>query len=103
MVLHPRHRGNCADFFVDPDQTERLELDGPRSAIGELEHAAARAGRTWNTQLTYVMEVCLGDHLPDFDDGRSVEDWRTLLSRRRFRFSEAEAWSSFAAMRRRTP
>jgi len=28
--------------------------------ISEIEHAAALAGRTWNTQLTYVLELCLG-------------------------------------------
>jgi hypothetical protein len=55
MVLNPRHRGDCADFFVAPHQTARVQLGGPVSAIGEIEHAAARAGRTWNTQLTYVL------------------------------------------------
>jgi hypothetical protein len=103
MVLHPRHRGNCADFFVAPQQTERVELAGPRSAIGEIEHAAARAERTWNDQFLYVLELCLGYHLPDFDDERSVEDWRLLLSRCRFRCSEADNWSPCTCLWRKTP
>jgi hypothetical protein len=88
---------------VATHQTHRVQLDGPADVISEIEHAAALAGRTWNTQLTYVLELCLGYHPSDFDDGRSVEDWRTLLSACRFRFSEAEAWRSFEAMQRMTP
>jgi hypothetical protein len=103
MVINPRHRGDCADFFVAPRQTERVQLDGPTATIGKIEHAAARAGRTWNTQLTYVLELCLGYHPPDFDDGRSVEEWRTLLGPCRFRFSEAEPWSPCTLMWRKTP
>jgi hypothetical protein len=103
MVLDPRHRGDCADFFSTPGQTARMELDAPDSAIGDIEHAAAQTGRTWNDQLTYVLGLCLGYHLPDFEDGRSVEDWRTLLSRCRFRWSESEAWSSFTCLGRKTP
>ena len=103
MALHPRHRGDCADFFADSDQTEHVQLDGPRSAIGEIEHAAARAGRTWNTQLTYVLELCRGYHPSDFDDERSVEDWRTLLRPCRFRLSEAEDWNPFPCLWRKTP
>jgi hypothetical protein len=101
--MHPRHRGDCADFFVTEKQPARIQLDGPRSVIGELERASAKAGRTWNDQLTYVFEICFGYHLPDFEDGRTAEDWRTLMSQLNFRFSEGESWSSFAAMRRMTP
>jgi hypothetical protein len=104
MVLHhPRHRGDCAEFFVDPDQTARLYFDGPCSVIGDIEHAAASTGRTFNEQFAYLVDVCLGERLPDFDDARNAEDWRTLLSACRFRWSEAEAWDSFAAMQRMTP
>lgn len=103
MVLDPRHRGDCADFFAAPDQTARMEVDGPCAAIGELEHAAAKGGRTWNAQLDYVIKVCLGDHLPDFDDGRSVGDWRTLLRPCRFRWMEEEAWTPFTCLWRKTP
>ena len=98
MVLDPRHRGDCAEFFVAPDQTESMQLGGPRSAIGEIEHAAARAGRTWNAQLAYVLGLCLGDHPPDFDDARSAEDWRTLLRPCAFRFSEAADWIPFTPL-----
>ena len=103
MVLHPRHRENCAELFVAAHQTERMHFDGPRSAIGDIEHAAAQTGRTWSDQLTYILGLCLGSHSPDFDDGGSVEEWRTLLSRCRFRWSEAEAWSSFTRLKRKTP
>jgi hypothetical protein len=102
MVLNPRHRGDCADFFVATHQTHRVQLDGPADVIGEIEHAAALAGRTWNTQLTYVLELCLGYHPSDFDDGRSVEDWRTLLRPCRFRLSEAKDWSPFTCLSRKT-
>jgi hypothetical protein len=98
MVIHPRYRGNCAEFFVAPDQTEGVQLAGPVTVISGIEHAAARAGRTWNTQCTYVLGVCLGYHPPDFDDGRSVEDWRALLAPCRFRCSEAEPWSPCTLM-----
>lgn len=92
MALHPCHRGDCAEFFVAPHQTEEMQLDGPVTVISAMEHAAARAGRTWNTQLTYVLGLCLGYHPPDFDDGRSVEEWRTLLAPVRFRFHEGQDW-----------
>ena len=103
MVLNPRHRADCYDFYTAPHETNSMQFDGPADAIGTIEHAAARAGRTWNTQLTYVLELCLGDHPSDFDDGRSVEDWRTLLSPCRFRFSEAEAWRPCTWLWRKTP
>src|SRR5688572_23176605 len=97
MQLHPRHRGDCAEFFVAPQQTERIEFGGPVATINAMvyaiEHAAARAGRTWNTQLIYVMSLCLGHHPPDFDDARTVEEWRTLLSPCEFRTSETGDWS----------
>jgi hypothetical protein len=86
---------------MDPHQTERMQLDGPRSAIGAIEHAAARTGRTWNHQFAYVMGLCLGYHPSDFDDGRSVEDWRTLLSPCRFRVSKAEDWTPITCLWRR--
>jgi hypothetical protein len=80
-----------------------MQFDGSVAVISAIEHAAARTGRTWNDQFTYVLGLCLGKHPPDFDDGRSVEDWRTLLSRCRFRWSEAEAWTPFTCLRRETP
>ena len=102
MVLHPRHRGDCADFYVDPQETERVALAGPRSAISAIEHAAARAGRTWNAQFTYVVELLLGYHPPDFNDERSVEDWRSLLSVCNFRVREGEDWTPCTCLWRRT-
>jgi hypothetical protein len=75
-----------------------MHFDGPVAVISAIEHAAARAGRTWNAQFTYVLELCRGYHPTDFDDGRSVEDWRTLLSPCRFRWSEAEVWNPFTCL-----
>ena len=103
MVLNPCHRGDCADFFVTPHQTEHVDLKVPADVLGELEHTAACAGRTWNTQLTYIVELCFGDHPPDLDDGRSVEDWRTLLSRCAFRVSEAADWTPCTCLWRKAP
>ena len=102
MVLHPRYRGNCADFFAAPHQTAYVQLDGPANVIGELEASAARAVRTWNDQLTYIVELCLGYRPSDFDDTRSVEDWHMLLSPCRFRTSEAEDWIPFMCLWRKT-
>ena len=102
MVLHPRHRADCYDFFTAPHETHRVQFDGPADAICELERGAARVGRTWNAQLTYVLELCLGYHPSDFDDPRSVEDWRTLLRPCRFRLSEAKDWSPFTCLWRKT-
>ncbi len=99
MELHPRYRWDCAEFFADPDHTERMQLNGPGSAIDAIGRAAAQAGRTWNDQFNYILGICLGEHPPDFADGRSVEDWRTLLSPCRFRFSETEDWHSCMRLR----
>ena len=102
MRVHPRHRGTCADFYATPEQTARIELDGPVATINiikyAIEHEAARSGRTWNTQFAYVISLCLGHHLPDFDDGRSVEDWRTLLSPCEFRTGETGDWRPFTCL-----
>ena len=102
-MLHPRHRGDCAEFFVPPGKTARIEFDGPVDVIGEMEHAAARAGRTWHAQFTYVMGICLGYHPPDFEDNRSVADWRTLLSECNFRTMETGGWAPFTCLWRRPP
>lgn len=103
MRVNPRHRGDCADFFSTPQETARIEFDAPVEVIGEMEHAAAKTGRTWNTLFTYVMGICFGKHLPDFDDPRSVEDWRTLLSDCNFRLRETEGWKPCTCLWRRAP
>jgi hypothetical protein len=103
MVLHPCHQAACFDFFTASHETERMQFDGPRSTISALEQAAAQAGRTWNGQLTYVLGLFLGDHPPDFDDGRTVADWRTLLSPCAFRFSESEGWTPCTCLWRKAP
>ena len=97
-MLHPRHRADCGDFFVAPDQTDRIDFKVPADVINDLEREAFRAGRTWNDQLTYVAEVFLGRRPPDFDDPRSVEDWRTLLRSSLYRLTEAGDWLPFACL-----
>ena len=101
-MLHPRYRGNCADFFVAPHQTASVQLDAPVDVISEIEASAARAGRTWNDQFTYVLKLFLGYHASDFDDMRSVEDWHTLLNPCRFRTSETRDWHPFTCLWRKT-
>jgi hypothetical protein len=103
MVLNPRHRADCYDFFTAPHETNSVQFQGPALAVCELERDAARAGRTWNAQLTYCLGLCLGRHRTDFDDLRSVEDWRALLAKCEFRVREAEDWSPFPCLWRKTP
>ena len=93
MVLHPRHRWDCTEFFTDSQQREPLQLNGPGAAFDAIGRAAAQAGRTWNAQFSYIMGICFGDRQPDFHDGRSVKDWRDLLSPVSFRLSEDKDWS----------
>lgn len=102
-MLHPRHRGDCSEFFRSPHLTESVQLDALRSTVSDIEHAAAKAGRTWSEQLTYILEVCLGKHLLDFDDPRSTEDWRMLMTPCRLRWSGMEEWYPCEHLWRRTP
>jgi hypothetical protein len=103
MVLHPRHRADCYDLFTAPHETGCVAFRRPRLAVCELEPEAARTRRTWNAQLTYLLELCLGYHPPDFDDPRTVEDWRTLLSPCAFRVREGEDWNPFTCLWRKAP
>jgi len=104
MVLHPRHRADCFDLFTAPHETNAVQFQGPALEIGALEREAARTGRTWNAQLTYCLGVCLGQHRTDFDDPRSVEDWRTLLGPCEYRVRDTVDWSPFTCLwTRRTP
>jgi hypothetical protein len=102
MVLNPRHRADCYDFFTEPHETECVAFQGPADVIYELERDAVRTGRTWNTQLTYCLGLCLGRHRTDFDDPRNVEDWRTLLTPCAFRVREGEDWNPFTCLWRKT-
>jgi hypothetical protein len=102
MGLHPRQRADCYDLFTAPHETHSVQFQGPALAVCELERDAARTGRTWNAQLTYCLGLCLGRHRTDFDDPRSVEDWRALLATCAFRMSAADAWSPFTCLWRRT-
>jgi hypothetical protein len=104
MVLNPRHRADCFDLFTAPQETNSVQFQGPQLAIAALERDAARAGRTWNAHLCYVLEICRGAQPPDFDDPRSVEDWRAMLGTCEFRCNTAADWSPFTCLwKRRTP
>jgi hypothetical protein len=103
MGLHPRHRADCFDLFTAPHETECVAFQGPTDAVCALERDAARAGRTWNAQVTYVLEICRGYHPPDFDDPRSVEEWRALLAPCEFRVSEGADWNPFTCLWRQRP
>ena len=98
MMLHPRHRGDCADFFATPEQNERIDIQIPPDLQTELEQEAARAGRTWNDHLCYILNVLHGSHTPDFDDASSVEDWRTRMSPCLFQLREGEEWYPFTCI-----
>ena len=104
MMLHPRHRADCSEFFDGLHQnTKRVDFKAPDDVISEIGLAAARAGRTWNDQLGYIAELFLGRRPPDFDDARSEEDWRTLLSPSMLWIPEAGGWIPFAGLGRRAP
>lgn len=58
-----------------------------------MEEAAERAGRTFNAQLEYVINVCMGDRAPHADDGRTEEEWRSLFGQLEYRWTEEEEWA----------
>lgn len=97
-MLHPRHRGDCADFFATPKQSQSVDLNVPGDLLEELEHEAARGGRTWNDYVGYILRILRGQHPPDFDDARSVEDWRTRMSPCEFRLTEGGEWFPFTCL-----
>jgi len=98
MVLHQRHRGDCADFFSTPQQTGSVEFLAPIDVISEIELAAARAGRTWNDQICYIAELFQGRRPPDFDDERTEDDWRTLMSPSRVWIDKEGCWVPFTCL-----
>ena len=101
-MIEPRHRADCAEWFSSPNQTEYVLLDMPVSGRSAIEHGAAKAGRTWTDQFFYVLARCRDERLPDFDDVRSVEEWRTLLMSSSYRFNETEEWTRLSCLWRKT-
>lgn len=98
MMLYPRHRGDCADFFATPKQSERIDIRIPTDLQSELEHEAARAGHTWNDHMGYIVRILIGHQQPGFDDERSVGDWRTLMSPCMFQLTEGGEWFPFTCL-----
>ena len=97
-MIDPRHRGDCADFFATPKQSEWIGLRIPPDLLSELEHEAAGAGRTWNDHLCYILNILDGSHTPDFGDAHSVEDWCTRMSPCLFQLNEGEEWVPFTCL-----
>ena len=102
-MLHPRHRGDCTDFYFSPHQTERLDFKIPDDVRSEVEHAAARAGRTFNDQIIYIAKLLRDLGAPDFDDERIVEDWDALMSPCRVFLPEAGGWIPLSSPSSTTP
>lgn len=80
VVRKPQHRADCADFYCNPEDDASIEFNVPQDTRYALEDAAERAGRTWNEQMTYTLQVCQGDHRVSPDDERTATDWRTLMA-----------------------
>ena len=102
MILHPRHRSDCADLFWAPHQIHDMDLQAPDDVFSEVEHAAARAGRTFNDQIAYIGRLLRGVHAPDFEDGRSVGDWCALMNQAKVYVPEVGVWVSFTCMKKTT-
>src|SRR5262245_54568134 len=74
----PQHRADCSDFYCNPDDEELVFRASP-DIRDALEDAAQQAGRTWNEQFIYAIEVCRGANVSPGDE-RTATDWRTLLA-----------------------
>ena len=94
-VRAPRHRADCVDFYVKPEESELIEFRIPPDVIEILENAAEQANRTWNAQIRYVIVICRGEYLPSADDRRTVKDWQALMAEAKMRFNEGEDWIPF--------
>jgi hypothetical protein len=93
-----RQRADCADFFVTSKLNKALNIQMPTDLFGELEREAALLGRTWNEHTNYIMRILLGHLTPDFDDARTVEDWRTRMSPCMFQLTEGGEWIPFTVI-----
>lgn len=94
-VRPPRHRADCVDFYLRPQDTELIDFRIPPDIIEVIEDAAEEANRTWNAQLLYVIQVCRGQFLPSADDRRTVQDWQALMAEAKMRLNEGEDWIPF--------
>ena len=81
----PLHRADCTDFYRDPTEDQPIKLQGPLAVLHALELASVQAGRTFNAQLLYMIDVCLGDRAVSADDDRDARSWRAM-------FAQFEMW-----------
>jgi hypothetical protein len=79
VLRKPQHRADCSDFYCHPDD-EHIGFHAPLEVIAALEDAAQRAGRTWNEQLIYVIDICREAERVSPDDERTPNGWRTLMA-----------------------
>lgn len=93
-----KHRADCADFYCAPEENGRIAFRGPLTVIHALEEASERAGRTFNAQLRYVIEVCRGEEPVAADDDRTVDAWQSLVGQLEMCFDEGDEWIPCAAM-----
>jgi len=90
----PRYRADCSEFFAEPNENAYLEFDGPSEVFRALEDEAEHAGRTFNAQLRYVIDVCFRGRPIHADDNRTIRDWQALAGRLSIRFEPNEPWHS---------
>lgn len=91
-VRPPKYRADSIEWFHDPKADSKIDFQGSREMYAALEEAAERADRTFNDQVRYVLRVCRGDVATDFDDERSVREWRDLIGEMRMQFNDGDEW-----------
>ena len=88
----PRYRADCIEFFLDPQDNDSIKFDMPMEVCQAIEKAAERAGKTFNGQLYYVLDVCAYGKPTDPDDQRTIQDWQHLLGQMLLQFNPGEPW-----------
>ena len=90
--IPPKSRGDLSHFYFPPHEAGRLALRVHDEVLHAVEQAATKANRTFNQQLAYVLQVCLGLSPVTADDERSAGDWQALLDQIDVRLEEDEPW-----------
>lgn len=91
-VRHPKYRADSIEWFHDPTADRKIDFTGPQDVYAAIEEAAERADRTFNDQLLYALRVCRGDVAIDFDDERSVLEWRDLMGQMKMQLNSVDEW-----------
>ena len=91
-VRDPQYRSDCTDWFHEPSDTKPVQFRIPPDVIYALEDAAELAGRTFNGQMFYVLNVCRGTHPLDLEDRRTLNEWSTLFSQVTMQLHEGKEW-----------